>query len=212
MIALTNEAKFICPHGFELIFDPESKIFINTGQPAQGIYLTLSDFKRATIQCTNPPTSGGPCTQIIAAIDPFGARITMNGYSIVTDQIKAMTDKGLVTLVSPFHKNVRIEPSEFALNKNVLLESIKKQLAENEKKGDKRENEIKKENFLEIELVDESGNPVPEEEYLIHFPDDEKVIKGKLGKTGTKKIEIDSDNVTNLRIEFPNRGTVDKFV
>lgn len=51
------------------------------------------------------------------------------------------------------------------------------------------EEEVEELSWIEIELVDEEGNPVPGEKYQIITPEDEKVASGSLDQNGFARVE-----------------------
>jgi type VI secretion system secreted protein VgrG len=60
-----------------------------------------------------------------------------------------------------------------------------------------------KTHWIEIELVDEEGNPVPGEEYQITLPDGSTVASGTLDEKGKARVEgIDSGS---CKVTFPNQ-------
>jgi hypothetical protein len=62
--------------------------------------------------------------------------------------------------------------------------------------------------WIEIELVDEEGNPVENEDYVLHLPDGQE-RRGKLNGSGfAEEKDIPPGKVD---IEFPNVDTVDIF-
>ncbi|MCX5883904.1 MAG: carboxypeptidase-like regulatory domain-containing protein, partial [Deltaproteobacteria bacterium] len=74
-------------------------------------------------------------------------------------------------------------------------------------KGEQRqktdaEEKSEKKSWIEIELVDEDGNPVPGEKYRVTLPDNKTVATGTLDKKGYAKVAgIDPGT---CKITFPN--------
>jgi len=62
--------------------------------------------------------------------------------------------------------------------------------------------EEKKKHWIEIELVDEDGNPVPGEEYQITLPDGTTVASGTLDGKG--KARVDGIDPGTCKVTFPN--------
>src|SRR6185369_10323509 len=60
----------------------------------------------------------------------------------------------------------------------------------------------KKKSWIEIELVDEEGNPVPGEAYRITLPDGESVAEGTLDDKGFAR--VDGTDPGTCKITFPN--------
>ncbi len=60
----------------------------------------------------------------------------------------------------------------------------------------------KKTSWIEIELVDEIGQPVPDEEYEITAPDGQTIRKGRLDKNGQAHVNVPDPGL--CQITFPN--------
>ncbi len=60
----------------------------------------------------------------------------------------------------------------------------------------------KKTSWIEIELVDEAGQPVPGEAYEVTAPDGKTVARGALDKNGRAHVEV--DKAGTCQISFPN--------
>jgi len=63
--------------------------------------------------------------------------------------------------------------------------------------------------WIAIELKDEEGNPLPDEDYVLYLPDG-SIRKGKLNSTGYKKEE--KIPAGNCSVKFPNRLHVNVLI
>ena len=65
-----------------------------------------------------------------------------------------------------------------------------------------KEEKEKKKSWIEIELVDEEGKPVPGEAYRITLPDGETVAEGTLDEKGFAR--VDGIDPGQAKVEFPD--------
>jgi type VI secretion system secreted protein VgrG len=68
--------------------------------------------------------------------------------------------------------------------------------------GSSAEDNEKKKTWIEIKLVDQDGNPVPGEEYIVKLPDGQTVATGTLDENGFAR--VDNIDPGNCEVIFPN--------
>ena len=68
--------------------------------------------------------------------------------------------------------------------------------------SESEEEKAKKSHWIEIELVDQDGNPLPGEAYRIILPDGETPVEGTLDEKGFARLDGLDDGA--CRVTFPN--------